>query len=62
MKQLRGSVVFKLKDTYGFPKELTEEILREQGLWYDEEEYKRLEEAQRQRGKRSWKGNKEVSR
>lgn len=37
---LAGEVAFKLHDTYGFPLELTEEIVAERGLTVDIEEFK----------------------
>jgi alanyl-tRNA synthetase len=43
-----GKDVFDLYQTYGFPVELTEEILHEAGLSFDREEYERELEAQRQ--------------
>lgn len=41
---LPGEEVFRLYETYGFPKELTEELAREEGLTYDEEAYRRAAE------------------
>jgi alanyl-tRNA synthetase len=49
--KLPGSVVFLLHDTYGFPRELTEEAAREEGLEVDFVEFDRLMEEQRQRGR-----------
>ncbi len=44
-KVLSGDDIFKLYDTYGFPVELTEEILAERGLTYDAEGFqKRMQE------------------
>ena len=40
MKQyLKGEKAFKLYDTYGFPIELTEEILEEKGISVDKEAF-----------------------
>ena len=36
---LNGEDVFKLKDTYGLPVEITETILMEHGMTYDKEAY-----------------------
>jgi alanyl-tRNA synthetase len=44
-----GKDVFDLYQTYGFPVELTEEILHEVGLGFDRDGYERELEAQRQR-------------
>ena len=54
-KRLRGDVVFKLHDTFGFPKELTSELAAEAGLEIDEERFEALMDAQRERAKRSAK-------
>ncbi len=50
-KQLAGSVVFKLYDTYGFPKELTIEIAEENGFSVDVAEFEACMEEQRQRAR-----------
>ena len=54
-KRLPGDVVFKLHDTFGFPKELTSELAAETGLEIDEERFEALMDAQRERAKRSAK-------
>lgn len=55
-KQLPGEVVFKLYDTYGYPKELTTEIAEDNGYSIDEEGFEREMEAQKQRA-RDARGN-----
>ena len=52
-RKLPGDVVFKLHDTFGFPKELTSELAAEAGLEIDDERFEALMEEQRGRGKRS---------
>ncbi|MBX7371162.1 alanine--tRNA ligase [Clostridium chauvoei] len=48
---LKGEEAFKLYDTYGFPIELTEEILEDVGMDVDKEAFKKEMEAQRQRAR-----------
>lgn len=50
-----GETAFRLHDTYGFPFDLTREILQEEGLDVDEEEFDRLMEEQRRRARASMK-------
>ena len=55
-KTLSGEVVFRLYDTFGFPPDLTAEILQEEGLTYDESGFQAQMEGQRQKSKQSWQG------
>ena len=50
-KSLSGEVAFRLYDTYGFPVDLTEDILRGEGITVDHEGFERLMEEQRTRGR-----------
>lgn len=52
-KEISGSKVFELKDTYGFPEDLTDLILREKGFTYNKEEYKKRLEEQQNRGRKA---------
>src|SRR5437870_1693536 len=47
---LSGEVAFRLYDTYGFPLDLTEDILAGEGLAVDRDGFERAMEAQRARG------------
>ncbi|UOQ46295.1 alanine--tRNA ligase [Halobacillus salinarum] len=48
-----GSEVFRLYDTYGFPKELTDEYVSEAGFTIDEEGFQREMEKQRERARQA---------
>ena len=50
-KTIPGEVVFKLYDTYGFPLDLTADIVRERNLKLDEAGYEREMQAQRTRAR-----------
>ena len=52
-----GEVAFKLYDTYGFPLDLTADMLREKGLGVDEARFDELMNEQKDRSKASWKGS-----
>lgn len=52
-----GEVAFKLYDTFGFPLDLTEDMLREKGLALDTDKFDALMNEQKQRGKAAWKGS-----
>ncbi len=52
-KTFSGADAFKLYDTYGFPVELTEEIVGEKGLTVDEEGFRKLMEEQRVRARKA---------
>ncbi|MEQ4460246.1 alanine--tRNA ligase [Campylobacter jejuni] len=52
-----GEVAFKLYDTYGFPLDLTADMLREKNLKVDEEKFELLMNEQKTRAKASWKGS-----
>ncbi len=59
-----GADAFKLQDTFGFPIDLTKEILEERNMKVDEEEYRRLYDesraaaraARKDAGAEAWKG------
>jgi alanyl-tRNA synthetase len=55
--RLSGQVVFKLYDTYGFPADLTEDILRGRELEYDREAFEACMREQRERARAAWKGS-----
>ena len=48
-----GADAFKLYDTYGFPMDLTMEMVAEQGMTLDEEGFRKLMEEQRQRARKA---------
>ncbi len=54
-RRLSGDVVFKLHDTYGFPKELTRELAEDAGLEIDEGRFDELMHEQRERAQRAAK-------
>jgi alanyl-tRNA synthetase len=60
-KVLGGADAFKLYDTFGFPWELTEEILHENGLELDEKGFEAEMQAQRERARSARKANQRVA-
>lgn len=53
--KITGSDVFKLYDTYGFPYELTKEILGEKGIEINKEEFDKCMQEQRKRARDAFK-------
>ncbi len=56
-KVLPGEVAFKLYDTYGFPLDLTEDILKNKSLLVDHKKFKSLMNESRELAKKNWKGS-----
>ena len=52
-----GEVAFKLYDTYGFPLDLTEDMLREVGKKVDMPVFNTLMQEQKERARANWKGS-----
>jgi alanyl-tRNA synthetase len=55
--RLEGAVVFKLYDTFGFPTDLTEDILRGRELDYDRGGFDACMLEQSERAREAWKGS-----
>lgn len=55
MKELAGADAFKLYDTYGFPLDLTREILEEKGFSVDEEGFKSCMQEQKEKARKARK-------
>lgn len=58
---LTGEAAFRLYDTYGFPIDLTETILREQGLNVDHTSFQEHMQKRKEDSKKSWKGKSNLS-
>ena len=56
-KVLSGDVAFKLYDTFGFPLDLTEDILKTKSLSIDTEKFHLLMKKSRELAKKNWKGS-----
>ncbi len=52
-----GEVAFKLYDTYGFPVDLTQDMLKEKGIKLDKSRFEKLMAEQRLKARASWKGS-----
>jgi len=55
--ELSGEVAFKLYDTYGFPLDLTEDILKNRGISVDNKGFEQQMLAQKERARKSWFGS-----
>ena len=56
-KVLPGEVAFKLYDTYGFPLDLTEDILKNKSLKIDHKKFETLMKESKELAKKNWKGS-----
>lgn len=56
-----GEIAFKLYDTYGFPLDLTEDMLRDRDLKVDLSKFDELMNAQKAKAKAAWKGSGDAS-
>jgi alanyl-tRNA synthetase len=55
-KVLPGAIAFKLYDTFGFPIDLTEDIVREKGMTIDLKGFEQSMDDQKKRARETWKG------
>ena len=60
-QRLAGATAFKLYDTFGFPLDLTQDILRGRGLEVDVPGFDAAMERQREKGRESWAGSGEAA-
>jgi len=60
-ERLPGEVAFKLYDTYGFPVDLTADILRGQGRGLDQQGFDTAMERQRAAARKAWAGSGEAA-
>ena len=56
-KELPGELAFKLYDTYGFPLDLTADIVSEEGLAVEEGGFHSAMDLQKKRARKAWKGS-----
>jgi alanyl-tRNA synthetase len=56
-KVLSGEVAFKLYDTYGFPLDLTEDILKNKSLTVDGDKFDLLMKKSKELARKNWKGS-----
>ena len=54
---LKGEIAFKLYDTYGFPLDLTQDVLKSKNITVDVKSFEESMEKQRQDARRSWIGS-----
>ncbi len=56
-KILPGELIFKLYDTYGFPLDILQDVVRDEGLILDVQGFETHMERQRERSRQSWRGS-----
>lgn len=54
--ELKGEVAFKLYDTYGFPVDLTQDVLRAKDIAVDTKGFEKAMEEQRAKARQNWSG------
>ena len=59
-KALDGETAFKLYDTYGFPLDLTQDVLRGRGLTVDVAGFNAAMERQREEARKAWSGSGDI--
>lgn len=59
--KLSGEVAFRLYDTYGFPLDLTEDVLKARGIGVDTPSFNAAMDAQRAEARKAWKGSGETA-
>ena len=59
--KLAGEVAFKLYDTFGFPLDLTQDVLRGRGLGVDTDGFNAAMEKQREDARKAWAGSGEAA-
>jgi alanyl-tRNA synthetase len=58
---LKGDVAFKLYDTYGFPLDLTQDVLRARDIKVDTEGFDKAMDEQRAKARAAWAGSGETA-
>ncbi|MFP4487595.1 MAG: alanine--tRNA ligase, partial [Campylobacterales bacterium] len=61
-RHFSGEVAFKLYDTYGFPLDLTQDMLRDKEMGVELDEFEKLMSEQKDRSKANWKGSGDVAK
>lgn len=56
-KELKGEVAFKLYDTYGFPLDLTQDVLRGKEIVVDTKGFEKAMNEQREKARKNWAGS-----
>jgi alanyl-tRNA synthetase len=59
--QFSGETAFKLYDTFGFPLDLTEDILKKKNISVDIDSFNKKMQEQRDRAKKAWSGSSEAA-
>ncbi|WP_354190181.1 alanine--tRNA ligase [Bartonella silvatica] len=59
-ERLNGEVAFKLYDTYGFPLDLTQDVLRRRGISVDVDAFDKAMERQKEEARANWSGSGEI--